>query len=118
MPYNRNRNHGVEPTLSDNQRQLSVEHKQDLPDWLSINTNTDSRHYSASDESEDSTSYYRQELLKHVSHNVDDEKDGDVPYVIGQFQSIKNLLTQQENSALLLGLCIQLRLIHKRFLVF
>ena len=81
------------------QRQRSLESNQ-LPDDILQRTSRDSgterRRYSASDESEDSTTYQMQQkdfLADRPSNpsswqlsHVDDERDVDMPYVIGQFK--------------------------------
>lgn len=103
-PYIRAREHSEEQLISRTekglQRQSSLESDQlpnDVLRRLSRDYETERRRrYSASDESEDSTAYQVQkdfapELLsdsspRQLSQDVDDERDVDVPYVIGQFK--------------------------------
>ena len=74
-----------------NQRQKSSESTQlssDPLQYLSSNYEKSRRRYSASDESEDSTVYQMPNNLspRQMSQDVDDERDVDMPYVIGQFK--------------------------------
>ena len=102
-PYIRDREPSKEqptaPAEKGLQRQRSLESDQlpnDVLRHLSRDYETESRRrYSASDESEDSTVYHMQKDFaleglsesspRQLSQDVDDERDVDVPYVIGQF---------------------------------
>lgn len=102
-PYIRDREPSKEQPISHAekglQRQRSLESDQlpnDVLRRLSRDYETESRRrYSASDESEDSTMYHMQKDFaaeglsesspRQLSQDVDDERDVDMPYVIGQF---------------------------------
>lgn len=101
-PYRRASEPTVQQTVSHtqkNQRQKSSESTQlssDALQRLSSNYEKSRRRYSASDESEDSTLYQMPNNLspqdlsdvspRQLSQDVDDERDVDMPYVIGQFK--------------------------------
>lgn len=103
-PYRMVREPSEEQSISSrdqqgHQRQRSLESNQlpnDILQHLSRDYESERRRYSASDESEDSAMYQMQKDFpperlsdsspRQLSQDVDDERDVDMPYVIGQFK--------------------------------
>ena len=99
-PYRRASEPSAQPTSSHtqkHQRQKSSDsNPSDVLQRLSRDYETNKRRYSASDESEDSTQYQMPNNLSsqelpdvspwQLSQDVEEERDVDMPYVIGQFK--------------------------------